>query len=98
VHNPACVSCCFYLSGSTSAFGRCLHPDHQHPGVPITIRAQELNCYRGIGRSDWTPARIGDHAHFEDIVISERPAPIRPVWRILRPLDEPEVPAFGLSD
>jgi hypothetical protein len=80
------------------AFGHCTHPDHQHPGVPIMVRAQELNCYRGIGRTDWAPAVIGARGIYEDILISERPAPIRTPWRILRPLDEPEIPSFGLSD
>ena len=98
MHNPTCVSCRFYLSGPTGAFGRCTHPDHQYPGVPITVRAQEMNCYRGIGRSDWMPAMIGARGIYEDILISERPAPFRTPWRILRPLDEPEIPSFGLSD
>ena len=50
------------------------------PGLRITVRALELNCYRGFGRDDWMPALIGEHAEPQDILISERPAPFRKPW------------------
>ena len=62
VQNPACYSCRFFVAGSSNAFGSCNHPNHQHSGVPITIRAQEMNCYRGFGTTDWMPALIGESA------------------------------------
>jgi hypothetical protein len=44
------------------------------------------------------PVVIGARAIYDDILISERPAPFRTPWRDLRPLQESEIPAFGLSD
>jgi len=98
VQNPACYSCRFFQAGSTNAFGSCNHPNHQHSGVPITIRAQEVNCYRGFGTSDWMPALIGDSAACEDVVLSERPAPYRAPWHGLTPIEQTETPTYGLRD
>ena len=98
MQNPACVSCRFFHAGSSKAFGSCNHPKHQHSGVPIVIRAREMNCYRGIGSSDWMPALIGETAECEDIVLSERPAPIRTPWHGLTPIEQTDAPAYGLRD
>ena len=98
MQNPACFSCRFFQAGSTNAFGSCNHPNHQQTGVPITIRAQEVNCYRGFGASDWMPALIGDFTACEDVVLSERPAPHRAPWHGLTPVEQTETPAYGLRD
>jgi hypothetical protein len=98
VQNPACYTCRFFRAGSSNAFGSCNHPNHQHTGVPITIRAQEVNCYRGFGASDWMPALIGEFAECEDVILSERPAPIRAPWLGLTPFDQSDHPLFGLRD
>ena len=63
--------------------GVCTHPDHASDGVPILIYQQETRCRRGFGEDDWAPAGIGrspssnSHARDADIVIDERPAPMR---------------------
>ena len=98
MQNPACYSCRFFVAGSSNAFGSCQHPNHQHTGVPITIRAQEMNCYRGFGTTDWMPALIGESAAYEDVVLSERPAPIPRT--VARPDSDrtDRAPAYGLRD
>ena len=63
-------------------------PITSYSGVEIIVRARELRCYRGIGAHDWMPAVIGEMAEPEDLLISERPAPLRAPWRDL-PFHEP---------
>ena len=64
----------------------CTHPEHARGGVPVLIYEQETRCRRGFGDDDWTPARIVPAAAMDhggrsrpdaDVVIDERPAPIR---------------------
>jgi hypothetical protein len=80
VKTPTCVSCRFFRPLPFSRHGFCSHPDRQYPGVPIIVRAGELNCYRGFGRDDWSPSLIGFAPTAQDIVLSERPAPFRASW------------------
>jgi hypothetical protein len=80
-----------------SGHGRCTHPDRQHPGVPIAVRAGELNCYRSFGKHDWSPTLIGYSAAPQDILISERPAPFRPT-RLTFPVIPDHGNAPSLSD
>jgi hypothetical protein len=75
--SPKCLSCRFFRSDPSQYRGICTHPDRQNRGAPITVRANELHCYRGFGMCDWMPAVVGQTPILQDIVISERPAPFR---------------------
>jgi hypothetical protein len=75
--SPKCLSCRFFRGDSSRYRGICAHPDHQCQGAPITVRANELRCYRGFGAYDWMPAVVGEIPLLQDILISERPAPFR---------------------
>jgi hypothetical protein len=66
--------------------GVCTHPEHARGGVSILIYDQETRCRRGFGDDDWAPAcpapsraaQPGGRARPDaDVVIDERPAPIR---------------------
>ena len=90
-----CMSCRYYRSYPAQPHGTCTHPDRQFAGAPITIRAAELNCYRGFGIHDWMPAMVGQPSIAQDILISERPSPR---WRPSRigPIN-PQIGVDGLD-
>lgn len=85
----ACRTCQHYAPEPRDRrpnLGVCTHPAHARGGVPILIYGQETRCRRGFGEDDWAPAVPGrDGAerpgatggHDADVVIDERPAPIR---------------------
>ena len=85
----ACRTCQHYAPEPPDRhphLGVCTHPEHARGGVQILIYEQETRCRRGFGDDDWTPAGDG-RAHVgrpgeaarpdDDVVIDERPAPIR---------------------
>ena len=73
-----CVSCRFYRPLDGQALGRCQHPVHQSLGTGPIVRAGELRCRRGFDEGDdWMPASLADTFGQQDIVLSERPAPLR---------------------
>lgn len=72
-----CLSCRFYLPMNGQALGRCHHPAHQSLGTAPIVRAGELRCRRGFDAGDdWMPASLADSFAGQDIVLSERPAPM----------------------
>lgn len=84
-----CVSCRFFLHSSSVSLGRCGHPDRQFNGVTPLVRSGELRCRRSFEHDDWLPAMIGRDSAGVDILLSERPAPIRESWLDL-PFTEPD--------
>jgi hypothetical protein len=59
------------------ALGRCHHPARQSLGTAPIVRAAELRCRRGFDIDDWMPASLAATIEQQDIVLSERPAPLR---------------------
>ena len=103
-----CRTCQHYAPEPPARYphlGVCTHPEHARGGVPILIYEQETRCRRGFGDDDWTPARVGHARAVEpgrwtrpdaDVVIDERPAPIR--RRHALPFTAPLPIYFDLED
>ena len=98
MESPACDSCRFFRADSSRRFGTCRHPKHQHTGIEITVRARELHCYRGFGIDDWMPRLIGEATEPQDLLVSERPAPMRAPWREIPLHEVPDAPAHAIPD
>lgn len=84
VERRMCASCRFFRHSSSISVGRCGHPEHQFKGVTPLLRAGELRCRRNFEYDDWTPAIAGNGERSVDILVNERPAPVREIW--------PEIP------
>jgi hypothetical protein len=89
VERRQCVSCRFFRFAASVSVGTCDHPDRQTTGIRPIVRAGELRCRRSFTEDDWAPARLFARAPQDDILISERPAPLRPVIPVVHP-NEPE--------
>jgi hypothetical protein len=92
VERRLCVSCRFFQSADSVSRGHCGHPDRQFRGLTPSVRAGELACRNGFDHDFWMPFELSPNGATADLLVSERPAPLRQRPDDIEPMPEAPFP------